>query len=259
MKGVLLCGGAGIRLRPLTGVLNKHLIRIGKLAMAEYPLLKLIDAGISEILIVSGGEHSFGVRKYFSDGSRWGVKINHAFQKDPGGIAQALALAEPFIGKQEKLLVILGDNLFSQPLFETVQAFETAPAGTAQLFMIDHAHPERFGVVRYQGAEPVEILEKPAQPPSSKIVVGIYGYDRGVFDVIRAQAPSGRGEFEITDVNNAYLRRRTARLTPLAGWWHDCGTMESILAAEESLREDRQLGPAAQPCGRHPAAGGVPA
>lgn len=241
-KGVLLCGGEGTRLRPMTEAVNKHLIRVHHLPMAEYPLRKMIEAGIKDILIVSGGENFAGVVKYFGSGKRWNVNINYAIQDKSGGIAQALSLAENFVG-ENKVLVCLGDNLWNMDIGVDVNVFVTKPHGQATLFTIENRTPERFGVFQFDdtGEIPINIIEKPAVAPSNWIVTGIYLYGPEVFDIVKTIKPSDRGELEITDVNRHYLTSGKARIVTMKGWWSDCGTIDTLLQAEEFIKNDRLI------------------
>ena len=237
--GIILAGGEGTRLRPLTISTNKHLLRIGKMPMIEYPLRKLISAGIKEIHIVTGGENYQGVVKYLGSGSRWNVRITYSIQDKSGGIAQALALAEP-IARKDKMVVILGDNVFEMELTTEVKKFEKAKHNSlACLFCTESLTPERFGVLKYSGkgvGEVIDIVEKPIEPPSNDIVTGIYFYTPDVFDVIRTLKPSARGELEITDVNRDYISRSKATIIAVEGKWTDCGTFETLMKAEEQAR-----------------------
>ncbi len=240
MKGVLLCGGQGTRLRPMTDVINKHLIRVLDLPMAEYPLRQMIACGIEDIFIVTGGENFAGVVKYFGSGSKWDVRITYAIQDRPGGIAQALGMAEQFAGK-DKVLVCLGDNIWSSGIREQVTKFAGAPADWAALWTIESDDPRRFGVVQFDknGIAPVDVVEKPKDPPSSWILPGIYAYGHRVFEVIKTLTPSDRGELEISDVNRHYIKAGRARIFKMSGWWSDCGTMDSLLQTERLLRNDK--------------------
>jgi len=235
MRGVLLCGGQGTRLRPFTEVVNKHLIRVGKLPMAEYPLLKMIEAGIKDLMVVSGGENFAAVVKYFGSGKKWNVSIVHAIQDEAGGIAQALWLARHFADK-EKLLVVLGDNLFSMNLADTVREFEHQDLYRSQVYVTHSDTPERFGVViNDENGNPCDIVEKPLQPPTNIVQTGIYLYDSSVFRIIQGLEPSHRKELEITDVNRHYLKHGLMRLVKMNGWWTDCGTMDTLVQAEQFL------------------------
>ena len=236
MRGVLLCGGEGTRLRPLTEVVNKHLIRVGPRPMAEYPLLKMIKAGITEIMIVTGGENFAGVVKYFGSGKRHGVKIYYAIQDEPGGIAQALSLARIFAGK-EKILVCLGDNIWQHDITPNVKLFEY-PGRSCFLFKTFSTNPDRFGTFKNdESGQEADIIEKPKIFISNWVVPGIYMYTPHVFVLIDELKPSDRGELEISDVNRWYLREGLATVLDLPGWWSDCGTIESIIQAENFLND----------------------
>lgn len=232
-KGVLLCGGEGTRLRPLTEVVNKHLVRVVDRPMAEYPLLKMIEAGIDEILIVTGGENFAGVCKYFGSGHKWGVSIRYAIQDQPGGIAQAVGLAESFVG-DNRVLVCLGDNLWTM----SIKAYLSLTFYSCVLFSIETKIPERFGVFQFEGKEVVNIIEKPKEFVSNQACTGIYIYDSTVFDVIKDLKPSERGELEISDVNRFYIKKAATRIVPMDGWWSDCGTIETLIQTEELLKNE---------------------
>lgn len=233
-KGVLLCGGEGTRLRPLTEVVNKHLVRVLDRPMAEYPLLKMVEAGIKEILIVTGGENFAGVCKYFGSGSKWAIKINYAIQDKAGGIAEALSLAKTFVGNSN-LLVCLGDNIWNMNISEHVDRF---PFCDCVLFTIITKTPERFGVIKYEHGIPVDVIEKPKDLVSTEAVAGIYCYKPDVFNVINDLKPSARGELEISDVNRHYVKGKSAHIVAMTGWWSDCGSVDTLLQAEELLRYD---------------------
>lgn len=237
LRGVLLCGGEGTRLRPMTEVVNKHLIRVLDLPMAEYPLRQMIACGIDEFFIVTGGENFAAVVKYFGSGAKWNVRISYGIQDRAGGIAEALGLAEWFIDGC-KVLVCLGDNIWNTSIYDQVAKFMKEPDDTAALFTIESQTPERFGVLKFEDGKPVDVLEKPNPAPSNWILTGIYGYGPGVFSVIKTLTPSARGELEITDVNRHYIRAGKASIFKMRGWWSDCGTMETLLATEEKLRHD---------------------
>lgn len=237
LKGVLLCGGEGTRLRPMTEVVNKHLIRVHTLPMAEYPLLKMIEAGIDEILIVSGGDNFAAVVKYFGSGSKWGINITHAIQDRAGGIAEALGLAQGFVG-ENKVMVCLGDNLWSMSLKPHVRV----PFGDCTLFSMYSKTPERFGTLKFDGNDnPIDVIEKPKEFISNMILTGIYVYGPSVFEVISILKPSERGELEISDVNRYYIKSGKARIIKMDGWWSDCGTIETLLQTEEMIKNDRSI------------------
>ncbi len=231
MKGVILAGGTGSRLMPLTKVTNKHLLPIGRKPMIYYPLEKLRDAGLVEVLVVTGVEHMGDVVSLLGSGREFGVRMTYKVQDEAGGIAQALGLAENFAGG-EKLAVILGDNIFQDDLAPHVKQFDQQPKG-ARVLLKEVPDPHRFGVAEIQGDRVVSIEEKPKQPKSRFAVTGIYFYDRQVFDIIRRQKPSGRGEMEITDVNNAYLSAGELTFGHFKGWWSDAGTFESLAHVQQ--------------------------
>lgn len=240
MKGVILAGGLGTRLRPLTLVTNKHLLPVFDRPMIYYPIECLMNAGISEILIVTGGEHAGDFLKLLKNGQDLGVKrLAYAYQEGEGGIADALRLAKDF-ADGEKICVVLGDNIIEGNLKKAAGEFFTQQSG-AKLLLKTVDDPERFGVVRFDGDGPdakiAEIIEKPADPPSNHAVTGIYFYDSDVFEMCEGLEPSARGELEITDVNNYYLKRGDLTYDTLEGWWTDAGTFESLHRASTMVRE----------------------
>lgn len=230
LKGVILAGGLGKRLYPLTKITNKHLLPIYCRPMIYYPLQALVEAGIRDILIVTGGRHAGEFLRLLGNGSEFGLKhINYTYQEGEGGIAEALSLAEHFADK-EKIVVILGDNIIEKGIKRSVDEFRSQPNG-AKILIKKVEDPERFGVVELKGKNIISIEEKPKKPKSDYIVTGIYMYDNQVFDIIRKLKPSKRGELEITDVNNAYLKRGELTYSILDGWWTDSGTFDSLLRA----------------------------
>ncbi|MBI3317895.1 MAG: NTP transferase domain-containing protein [Candidatus Omnitrophica bacterium] len=237
MKGVILAGGLGTRLRPLTNVTNKHLLPIYDRPMIFYPLQTLVRAGIRDILIVTGGNNAGDFLRLIGNGSAFGLKhVNYTYQKGEGGIADALKLAEHF-ADGEKLVVILGDNILQADITPYVEAYKRQPSG-AKILLKRVSDPERFGVAVFRGKRVLAIEEKPRRPKSNCIVTGVYLYDAQVFDIVRTLVPSGRGELEITDVNNAYIRRRQMTYNLLKGWWSDCGTFDSLLRAAQLIARD---------------------
>ena len=235
MKGIILAGGTGSRLYPLTKVTNKHLLPVYDRPMIFYPLQTLLDAGINEIMIVSGKGHAGHFLELLGSGSDWGARFTYEIQDEAGGIAQALGLAEDF-ADNEDVAVVLGDNIFQDDVSEAVQAFEIG--GHIFLKRVEDAH--RFGVAQIEGNGVISIEEKPEEPKSDLAVTGLYLYDNGVFEIIRRLKPSGRGELEITDVNNEYIRLGEMSYSLLDGYWTDAGTFESLLRAGnivESYRE----------------------
>lgn len=224
MKGIILAGGTGSRLYPLTKVTNKHLLPVGNKPMIYYPIEKLTSAGIEEILIVTGTEHMGDVVNLLGSGKDFGCRFTYKVQDEAGGIAQALGLAENFCG-DEPMTVILGDNIFEAGLSKALENFD---GSGAQILIKQVEDPERFGVAELEGDRIVGIEEKPDQPKSEFAVTGIYMYDPQVFDLIRNLEPSDRGELEITDVNNHYIKNGAMKYSILDGWWTDAGTPNRI-------------------------------
>ncbi|MCD1296115.1 spore coat protein [Methanocella sp. CWC-04] len=233
MKGIILAGGTGSRLFPCTKVTNKHLLPVYDKPMIYYPLKTLMDAGITEIMIVSGKGHAGHFLELLGSGSEFGVHFTYEIQKEAGGIAQALGLARRF-ANGENVAVILGDNIYQDNVRETVQSFKSG----AHIFLKEVTDAFRFGVAEVDEANKkvIGIEEKPANPRSNYAVTGLYIYDNSVFDVIRTLKPSKRGELEITDVNNEYIRREELSYTVLEGYWSDAGTFESLFRASELVR-----------------------
>lgn len=235
MKGIILAGGTGSRLYPLTKVTNKHLLPIYDKPMIYYPLKTLMDAGIKDIMIVSGKGHVGHFLELLGSGSEFGVNFSYEIQKDAGGIAQALGLTEKFANGDD-VTVILGDNIFQDNVGEHVKSFKSG----ARIFIkaVDDAH--RFGVaeVDHDNNRVIGIEEKPANPKSSYAVTGLYIYDNRVFDIVKTLKPSNRGELEITDVNNEYIRKGDLSYSILNGYWSDAGTFESLFRASEMVRKN---------------------
>ena len=231
LKGVVLAGGTGSRLMPLTKVTNKHLLPVGQKPMIYYPIEKLVSAGIEQILIVTGVEHMGDVVSLLGSGKGFGCRFTYKVQDEAGGIAQALGLAEDF-ANDGGLTVILGDNIFQAGLKKYAQRFVAQKTG-ARLLLKQVPDPNRFGVAQISGDKVVGIEEKPKRPKSDYAVTGIYFYDASVFEIIRTLRPSGRGELEITDVNNAYIAKKQLAYDVLEGWWSDAGTFESLNRVSE--------------------------
>lgn len=231
MKGVILAGGTGSRLFPLTKVTNKHLLPVGRKPMIFHPIEKMTEAGITEILIVTGIEHMGHVVGLLGSGKEFSCRFTYKVQDEAGGIAQALALAENFV-HGDSLCVILGDNIFADSLVEFVKDYAIQGSG-AKIILKEVADPHRFGVAELKGDRIISIAEKPKEPLSNWIVTGIYFYDSEVFSVIRTLKPSGRGEYEITDVNNHYIKNSIMTCGKFNGWWTDAGTFESLRHADE--------------------------
>lgn len=230
MKGIVLAGGTGSRLYPLTRVTNKHLLPVYDRPMIYYPIQTLVDAGIKDILLVTGGQNAGEFLRLLGNGKDFGLRhINYTYQEGEGGIADALRLAEHFADGQS-ICVVLGDNLIETNILAARREFE-AQGGGARIILKQVPDPERFGVPVFDGDRIVQIEEKPKTPKSQYAVIGVYFYDATVFDRIRKLKPSGRGEFEITDVNNQYLAERSLCYSVLDGWWTDAGTFESLLRA----------------------------
>jgi glucose-1-phosphate thymidylyltransferase len=236
LRGVVLAGGTGSRLRPLTKVTNKHLLGVGQKPMIYYPIERLTGIGIEEILIVTGVEHMGDVVGLLGSGRDFGCRFTYKVQDEAGGIAQALGLAENFANGQS-LAVILGDNIFRGNLKPYAERFVAQGQG-ARLLLKQVADPERFGVADIKDGKVLGIEEKPKQPKSDLAIIGVYFYDSAVFDVIKTLKPSARGELEITDVNNVYIKKGQLSYDVLEGWWTDAGTFESLARASELvLRE----------------------
>lgn len=230
LKGVILAGGLGKRLYPLTRVSNKHLLPVYNKPMVYYPIQTLVDVGITDILVVTGGRHAGEFLRLLGNGAEFGLKhINYTYQEGEGGIADALSLAEHF-ADNERIVVILGDNIIEKGIKRSVDEFKRQSKG-AKILVTEVKDPERFGVVEFKGKKIISIEEKPKKPKSSYIVTGIYMYDSQVFDIIRGLKPSKRDELEITDVNNAYLEKDELAYSILDGWWTDAGTFDSLLRA----------------------------
>ncbi|HOW88566.1 MAG TPA: sugar phosphate nucleotidyltransferase [Candidatus Omnitrophota bacterium] len=239
MKGIILAGGLGSRLFPLTKVTNKHLLPVYDKPMIYYPIETLVRAGVRDILIVTGGYSSGDFLKLLGNGKQFGLKhINYTYQEGEGGIAQALGLAEHFAGN-EKIVVILGDNIIQDDITPYVRRFSAQSEG-ARLLLKKAPDPERFGVAVFQNKKIADIVEKPKKPKSPYVVTGIYMYDASVFDFIKTLKPSRRGELEITDVNNWYLKRGLLEYDFLKGFWTDAGTFESLHHANALVAQQHQ-------------------
>ena len=236
MKGVVLAGGTGSRLSPLTRVTNKHLLPIYDKPMVYYPLQTLVEAGIQDILLVTGGNNAGDFLRLLRNGKDFGLnQLSFAYQEGEGGIADALRLAEPFAAG-EKICVILGDNILENSVRRAREKFERQQEG-ALILLKEVRDPERFGVPVFEGKRIVRIEEKPKVPGSPYAVIGVYFYDGTVFDRVRTLRPSGRGEFEITDVNNSFLFEEQLSYDVIDGGWTDAGTFESLWRATKMVRE----------------------
>jgi glucose-1-phosphate thymidylyltransferase len=236
MKGVVLAGGTGSRLNPLTRVTNKHLLPVYDKPMVYYPIQTLVNAGIREILLVTGGKNAGEFLRLLGNGRDFGLKhINYTYQEGEGGIAEALGLAEHF-ADGEPICVVLGDNIIENNVRQAAENFAKQRRG-AKILLKEVQDAERFGVAEIRGGRVVGIQEKPSTPKSNFAVIGIYLYDATVFQKIRRLKPSGRGELEITDVNNFYIEEDNLTYEILEGWWTDAGTFESLLRANNLVAE----------------------
>jgi len=237
VKGIVLAGGLGTRLSPLTRVTNKHLLPVYDKPMIFYPITTLVNAGVKEIMVVTGGNNAGDFLKLLANGKDFGLRsLHYGYQEGEGGIAAALAVAEPF-AEDDRICVVLGDNIIEGNIAQAMQAYLAQPGG-AKIILKKVPDPQRFGVPVFDDAGRItRVEEKPAKPQSSFAVTGIYMYDPDVFDVIKTLKPSHRGELEITDVNNHYLKRGDLTFDILEGWWSDAGTFESLLKASQLVAQ----------------------
>ncbi|MBI3115484.1 MAG: NTP transferase domain-containing protein [Candidatus Kerfeldbacteria bacterium] len=236
MKGIVLAGGSGTRLRPLTKVVNKQLLPVYDKPLVYYPIETLLSGGIRDILIISGPEHSGDLLNQLGSGKDFGARFTYDIQEKPEGLAQALGMAEDF-SDGEPVTMILGDNIYTADIGPALRNF--SPPG-AKVFLKEVPDPERFGVPVLNGDRITNIIEKPKKPPSNYCVTGLYMYDHDVFDIIRTLKPSARGEYEITDVNNVYIERGQLRYEVVPGEWIDAGTFDSLLRASTVIAQLRQ-------------------
>ena len=234
MKGVILAGGEGNRLKPLTNVTNKHLLPIYNKPMILYPLQTLVDAGIYDILVISGPKHAGIFLQLLGEGRRFGCNLHFRVQERAAGIAHALGLCRDFVG-DDNLAVILGDNVFEDSVTKQIKEFKGKKGAHIFLNEIDDAN--RFGVAELKGSKVINIEEKPKNPKSKYAVTGLYLYDNNVFDIVAGLKPSNRGEYEITDVNNAYIEKGLLKASILKKRWTDAGTFESLYRANEIARD----------------------
>jgi len=237
MKGIILAGGTGSRLYPLTKITNKHLLPVYNKPMIFFPLQTLLDAGINDILIVSGKEHAGDFLRLLGSGKEFGCRFTYEIQEEAGGIAQALSLAENF-ADNEKVVVVLGDNVIEDSIKE--QAKEFNGSDSAFVFLKEVSDAQRFGVAELKGKKVVSIEEKPKKPKSSFAVTGIYMYPFEVFQVIKSLNPSKRGELEITDVNNEFIKKGKLKAHFLQGYWTDAGTFESLFRAANFVKTKKK-------------------
>src|SRR3990172_3102685 len=236
MKGIVLAGGLGSRLYPLTKITNKHLLPVYKEPMVYFPIRQLVEAGIRDILLVTGGQNAGDFLRLLGNGEDFGLRqLNYAYQAGEGGIAAALRLAEPF-ADGDSICVILGDNILEGSIAPIVEKFRQRPQG-AHIVLKEVPDPNRFGVPVFDNGRIIRVEEKPARPASPYAVIGVYFYDHTVFDRIQKLVPSARGELEITDLNNSYLRDGLLNYSILEGWWTDAGTFESLRLASNLVAE----------------------
>lgn len=240
MKGIILAGGLGSRLFPCTKVTNKHLLPVYNKPMIYYPLNTMVNAGLKDIMIVTGGNYAGDFLRILGNGKEFGLKdISYTYQEGEGGIAEALKLAENF-AEGEKIFVILGDNIIEDDVSEAIKDFEKQKEG-AGIFLKEVPDPERFGVAEIKEGKVINIEEKPNKPKSNYAVCGLYLYDNNVFNIAKELIPSDRGELEITDVNNEYIKRGLMSYSLLKGWWTDAGTFESLFKASQLVAEKEGL------------------
>jgi glucose-1-phosphate thymidylyltransferase len=238
MKGIVLAGGLGSRLAPLTRITNKHLLPVFDQPMIYYPIQCLVEAGIKDILVVTGGNSAGDFLKLLRNGAEFGLgRIHYAYQEGEGGIAAALSLAESF-ADNEPVCVVLGDNILENSIAAFVKKFRHQGSG-AKILLSEVPDPHRFGVPIIEGDRILRIEEKPAEPRSPYAVIGVYMYDNRVFDIIKTLKPSGRGELEITDVNNQYIEWGDLTWDVIEGWWTDAGTFDSLLHASSLVAKQR--------------------
>jgi len=236
MKGIVLAGGLGTRLNPLTKVTNKHLLPVYDKPMIYYPIQTLVNAGIRDIMVVTGGNNAGDFLCLLGDGREFGLEhVHYTYQEGHGGIAEALGLTRHF-AENDSICVVLGDNIIENNIVSAVKTFEQQQQG-AKILLKEVPDPQRFGVPELNGDRIVRIEEKPAHPKSNYAVIGIYLYDSTVYDIVETLKPSGRGELEITDVNNAYIERGQMTYAILDGWWTDAGTFESLLRANNLVAQ----------------------
>ncbi len=236
MKGVILAGGLGTRLRPLTKITNKHLLPVYDRPMIYYPIETLKNAGIEDVLIVTGGNSAGDFLRLLENGDEVGVNLDYVYQRGEGGIADALGLAQRFAGNDD-ICVMLGDNIIEKNIREPVQKYIQSGSDGGCIFLKEVHDPQRFGVAVLEGDSVKTIIEKPKDPPSNLAVIGVYIYDNQVFDFIGGLEPSDRGELEITDVNNRYIDAGKMAYGILDGWWTDAGTFDSLLRASQLVAE----------------------
>ncbi|MEI7641355.1 MAG: sugar phosphate nucleotidyltransferase [bacterium] len=238
MKGIILAGGLGTRLHPLTRITNKHLLPVYDKPMIFYPIEMLVKAGVTEIMVVTGGSNAGDFLRLLGNGKEFGLKrLHYGYQEGEGGIADALNTAREFVGK-DKMVVVLGDNMIERTIKKAVDSFRKQKKG-AKIITKEVNNPKEYGVVEFKDNKVVGIIEKPKNPPSNMAVIGIYFYPPDVFEIIEKLKPSKRGELEITDVNNAYIRKNQMTYSVLDGWWMDAGeTKDALLEAGVLVKRD---------------------
>jgi glucose-1-phosphate thymidylyltransferase len=241
MKGVILAGGLGTRLRPLTSITNKHLLPVYNKPMIYYPIEMLVEAGIKEILVVTGGNNAGDFLRLIGNGEDFGLsRMHYAYQKGEGGIAEALGVAREFVGK-DRVVVVLGDNILQNGIRKGVEAFSKQARGS-RIFLKSVDHPWEYGIAEIEGDRIKRIIEKPADPPSNLAVIGVYMYPPDVFNIVETLEPSARGELEITDVNNAYVERGEMEYEIVEGWWLDAGeNHEALLRANLMIAREQGI------------------
>ena len=241
MKGVILAGGLGTRLRPLTSITNKHLLPVYNKPMIYYPIEMLVGAGIKDILVVTGGNNAGDFLRLIGNGEDFGLRrMHYAYQKGEGGIADALGLAKEFVGN-ERVVVVLGDNILQNGIRKGVEAFSKQRSGS-RIFLKSVDHPWEYGIAEVAGNKIKRIIEKPADPPSNLAVIGVYMYPPDVFNIVETLEPSARGELEITDVNNAYVERGEMEYEIVEGWWLDAGeNHEALLRANLMIAREQGI------------------
>ena len=241
MKGVILAGGLGTRLRPLTSITNKHLLPVYNKPMIYYPIEMLVEAGVKDILVVTGGNNAGDFLRLIGNGEDFGLsRMHYAYQKGEGGIAEALELAREFVGK-DRVVVVLGDNILQNGIRKGVEAF-SKQAGGSRIFLKTVDHPWEYGIAEIAGNKIKRIVEKPADPPSNLAVIGVYMYPPDVFNIVETLEPSARGELEITDVNNAYVERGEMEYEIVEGWWLDAGeNHEALLRANLMIAREQGI------------------
>jgi glucose-1-phosphate thymidylyltransferase len=240
MKGIILAGGMGSRLYPLTKITNKHLLPVYNKPMIYYPIMTLIEAGIKEIMIISGKGHAGHFLELLGSGKEFGAKFSYGIQEKPGGIAQALGLCKDFVN-EDKVVVVLGDNILEDNIKEAVKDFKKQKTG-AKIFLKEVKNPQSYGVAEINNRKIISIEEKPKNPKTNFAVIGVYMYDNKVWDIITRLKPSGRGELEITDVNNFYVEQGTMTFEILKKWWGDGGeSFDSLLKAANIVASKKKL------------------